>query len=221
MFRLVRLEAQHPEAPASAPRIVVDRDGYASEYAALARYRAFPLTWFGVGRFDEAGGLAEIIMDGLCGPVGGCPRPAVTVHARTYRRLCDVCAFGLEALTLPELAAQLGVAVRLAPVLARSGRGGADTPAVTVSNRIAGEFALGVADPSWRAALCRELARNPMAVNGVIIGAGALSHREVLDLFPALRALGAQLPRRVRGDLARAGARPLSPAGVAARRLWL
>jgi hypothetical protein len=69
--------------------------------------------------------------------------------------------------------------------------------------------------------LCAELARNPSAVNGLLIGVGALSHRDVLDLYPALCTLGAQLPVGVHADLLRATVRPLSPAGVAALRLGL
>jgi hypothetical protein len=69
--------------------------------------------------------------------------------------------------------------------------------------------------------LCSELARNPGAVNGLLIGVGALSHRDVLDLYPALCTLGSQLPAAVHHDLLRATVRPLSPAGVAALRLGL
>jgi hypothetical protein len=216
MFRLIQLHAH-----LGVPRIGVDPDGYASERAALARYRATPATFFGVGRFDEEGTLAEIIMDAACGPLGDCPRPATVVHAQTYQRLCDTCGFGLDVLSVPQLAVRLGIAVRLAPALARSGRHAAAEFAFTASNRIAREFASRVEDPRWRAELCAELARNPSSVNGLLIGVGALSHRDVLDLFPALCALGAQLPACVHGDLLRATARPLSPAGVAALRLGL
>ena len=58
-------------------------------------------------------------------------------------------------------------------------------------------------------------------MNGLLIGIGALSHRDVLDLYPALCTLGAQLPATVHADLVRATARPLSPAGVAGLRLGL
>lgn len=88
-------------------------------------------------------------------------------------------------------------------------------------NRIAEEFAVRVGDPAWRADLCAELARTPAAVNGLLIGVGALSHRDVLDLYPALRALGDRLPGAVRAQLVRATVRPLSPGGLAARRLGL
>jgi len=216
MFRLIQLHAE-----AGAPHIGVDPDGYASERAALARYRATPSTFFGVGRFDETGRLAEIIMDTVCGPLGDCPRSAVVVHAHTYQRLCDTCSFGLDVVTVPELAMRLGVAVRLAPVLARSGRHAAAEFACTASNRIAREFATRVVDPVWRGELCAELARTPGSVNGLLIGIGALSHRDVLDLFPALCTLGGQLPGVVYADLVRATGRPLSPAGVAALRLGL
>ena len=52
-------------------------------------------------------------------------------------------------------------------------------------------------------------------------GIGALTHRDVLDLYPVLRALAEELPERVRDDLSQAICRPLSPAGVAALRLGL
>ena len=216
MFRLIQLHAQHGN-----PRIGVDPDGFASEDAARARYRATPGTFFGVGRFDFEGRLAEIIMDTLCGPTGDCPRPASVVHAETFQRLCDTCAFGLEVLTVAQLATRLRVAVRLAPVLARSGRHAAPEEGWGVGNRIARELASHVSDPAWRTDLCAELARNPSAVNGLLIGVGALSHRDVLDLYPSLCTLGSQLPIGVHADLLRATVRPLSPAGVAALRLSL
>ena len=216
MFRLIQLHAHH-----GIPRIGVDPDGYASERAALERYRATPATFFGVGRFDSRGRLAEIVMDTVCGPGGDCRRPAVVVQADTFERLCETCSFGLDVLTVPELAARLGVAVRLAPVLAASGRHAAVEPGWHAGNRIAREFAAHVSDPVWRLELCAELAGNPSAVNGLLIGVGALSHADVLDLYPALCTLGSQLPVGVHADLLRATARPLSPAGVAALRLGL
>jgi hypothetical protein len=216
MFRLIQLHAQQ-----GMPRIGVDPDAYASERAALARHRATAAMHFGVGRFDAEGTLAEIIMDTVCGPLGDCPRPATVVHAETYQRLCDTCAFGLDVLTVAELAMRLGIAVRLAPVLARSGRHAAAEFACTAGNRIARELATHVTDPDWRAELCAELGRNPGSLNGLLIGVGALSHGDVLDLYPALCTLGAQLPAIVHGDLVRATVRPLSPAGVAALRLGL
>ncbi|MDT4990789.1 MAG: hypothetical protein QOH97_681 [Actinoplanes sp.] len=216
MFRLIQLHAQY-----GIPRIGVDPDGYASERAALERYRATPATFFGVGRFDARGRLAEIIMDTVCGPLGDCPRAALVVQAETFQRLCDTCSFGLDVLTVPELAARLGVAVRLTPVLAASGRHAALEPGWHAGNRIARELASHVSDPAWRRDLCAELARNPGAVNGLLIGVGALSHRDVLDLYPALCTLGSQLPVGVHADLLRATCRPFSPAGVAALRLGL
>jgi hypothetical protein len=216
MFRLIQLHTQH-----GVPRIGIDPDGYGSERAAQARYRETHASFFGIGRFDQAGRLAEIIMDTVCGPAGGCPRPAVVVHAETFQRLCDTCSFGLEVLSLPELALQLGVVVRMAPVLAGSGRHAAPEQGYTSGNRIAREFAAHVADPGWRTELCAELARDPAAVNGLLIGVGALSHRDVLDLYPALCALAGELPAGVYNDLVRASVRPLSPAGVTARRLGM
>ncbi|AGZ43275.1 hypothetical protein [Actinoplanes friuliensis] len=216
MFRLIQLQAQH-----GVPRIGIDPDGYGSERAALARYRETPDTFSGIGRFDPAGRLAEIIMDTVCGPPGDCPDPAVVVNAVTFQRLCDNHSFGLEVLTLPELALHLGVVVRMAPAMARSGRHAAPDESHSASNRIAREFSAHVDDPVWRMELCAELARTPAAVNGLLIGVGALSHRDVLDLYPALCALGTQLPGGVHADLVRATVRPLSPAGVTALRLGL
>jgi hypothetical protein len=106
-------------------------------------------------------------------------------------------------------------------VLARSGRHAAPEEGCSASNRIAREFASHVADPDWRAELCAELARTPTAINGLLIGVGALSHRDVLDLYPALCALGTQLPVGVHADLLRATTRPHSPAGVTGLRLGL
>jgi hypothetical protein len=216
MFRLIQVHARH-----GTPRIGVDTDGFTSERTALARYRETAATFFGVGRFDIQGRLAEIIMDSVCDPAGDCPHPATVVHAHTFQRLCDTCSFGLEVLTLPQLSHRLGVTVRLAPVLARSGRHAAPEEGYPASNRIAREFASNVGNPIWRMELCAELSRNPSSVNGLLIGVGALSHRDVLDLYPALCTLGSQLPVGVHADLLRATVRPLSPAGVAALRLGL
>jgi hypothetical protein len=216
MFRLIKIHARH-----GVPRISVDSDGYSSERAALARFRDAPAAFFGAGRFDIQGRLAEIIMDTSCGSHGDCAQPATVVHARTFERLCDTCAFGLEVLTLPQLSNRMGVSVRPAPALARSGRHAAPEESYTASNRIAREFAANVADSTWRMELCTELSRNPSSVNGLLIGIGALSHRDVLDLYPALCTLGSQLPVGIHADLLRATVRPLSPAGVAALRLGL
>ena len=216
MFRLIQLYAHD-----GMPRIGVDPDAWASERAALARYRTTPAAHFGVGRFDEEGTLAEIIVDGVCGPLGDCPRPATVVHAETFQRLCDTCGSGLDVLTVGALAARLGIAVRLAPVLARSGRHAAAEFGCTAGNRIARELSARITDPRWRADVCAELGRNTGALNGLLIGVGALSHRDVLDLYPALCTLGAYLPTIVHAELARATARPTSPAGVAALRLGL
>ena len=216
MFRLIHLPAQH-----GAPRIGVDPDGYGSARAALARYRESPEEFFGVGRFDDAGRLAEIIMDAGCGPGGECPNEAVAVHAETYQRMCDLCSFGLETLSLPELSLRLGIAVRPAPAFAPSGRHAAPEETCTATNRIARELAANVEDPVWRAELCAELVRTPSAINGLMIGVGSLTHRDVLDLWPALCALGVQLPGPVHTDLYRGIARPHSPAGVTALRLGL
>src|SRR4051794_41572555 len=116
MYRLIQLHTEN-----GAPRIGVESDGYVSARGALARYRSAPAAYFGVGRFDHEGTLAEIILDRLCGPLGDFPRPASVVHARTYQRLCASCSLRLDVLTVPELARVLGIACRPAPALARSG----------------------------------------------------------------------------------------------------
>jgi hypothetical protein len=216
MFRLIQLQSDN-----GVPRIGVEPDGYVSARTALAHYRSRPAAYFGVGRFDHEGTLAEIILDRLCGPLGDCPRPASVVHATTYQRLCASCSLGLDVLTVPELARLLGIACRLAPVLARSGRHARLEMASPTGNRIAREFATHVHDPIWRMELCAELARDPGALNGLLIGVGALTHRDVLDLYPRLRTLADELPAIVRDELDRATARPLSPAGVAGLRLGL
>jgi hypothetical protein len=217
MFRLIQLHAEDGEA-----RIGVDPDGYTNEYAALAGFRSTPTTFFGVGRFDDGNALVEIIVDSVCGPFGDCPRTATVVHSQTYQRLCDDCAFGLDVLSLQELAVSLGVAVRPAQVFAGTPRhASGDDDVCSLSNRIARDFATHVADPLWRTDVCSELAGTPEAVNGLLIGVGALSHRDVLDLFPSLRSLAAQLPVCVHAELTRAAARPLSPAGMTALRLGL
>jgi hypothetical protein len=215
MFRLIQLHADDGTA-----RIGVDPDGYTNEYAALAGFRTTPTTFFGVGRFTDADTLVEIIVDSVCGPFGDCPRPATVVHAETFQRLCDDCAAGMTVLSLDELATRLGVSVRRAQVFA-GGRHATTDDICSLSNRIAREFATNVADPLWRTDVCSELAGTPEAVNGLLIGVGALSHRDVLDLFPALRSLAAQLPVCIHAELLRASARPLSPAGMTALRLGL
>jgi hypothetical protein len=216
MFRLIQLHADDGSA-----RIGVDPDGYTNEYAALAGFRSTPTTFFGVGRFDEGDTLVEIIVDSVCGPFGDCPRPATVVHAETYQRLCDDCAFGLNVLSLDELSTRLGVAVRPAQVFAGTGRHAAADDVCGLSKRIAREFATHVSDPVWRTDICSELAGTPEAVNGLLIGVGALSHRDVLDLYPSLRSLAVQLPVCIHTELLRASARPLSPAGTTALRLGL
>lgn len=216
MFRLVQLHADD-----GIPRIGVDPDGYTTEHTALAAFTAAPSRFFGVGRFGPDGELIEIVMDTRCGPAGNCPRTATVVHAETFQRLCGTCAFGLDVLHPTELALWLGITVRTPQVLTASGRHARPDDSCALSNRIAREFVAGVSDATWRADLCAQLAQLPETINGLLIGVGALSHRDVLDLYPALCALGAQLPAGVRADLLQASARPLSPAGMTGRRLGL
>ncbi|GAA0457918.1 hypothetical protein Aca07nite_70590 [Actinoplanes capillaceus] len=216
MFRLIQL---HTES--GVPRIGVEPDGYVSARAALAHYRTAPATYFAVGRFDNEGTLTEVILDPICGLDGACQRPASVIHSTTYERLCERCASGLDVLTVPQLARRLGIACRLAPPVARFRQTGIAGLRAPSGNRIAREFPDHIHDPAWRRELCDDLARSTTALNGLLIGVGALSHRQVLDLFPALCALGDELPAGIRSDLARATARPLSPAGVTGLRLGL
>ncbi|MGX6605269.1 hypothetical protein ACWKSP_24500 [Micromonosporaceae bacterium Da 78-11] len=216
MFRLIQLQTAN-----GVPKIGVDPDGYVSARTALSRYRNAPAAYFGVGRFDHEGTLAEVILDRLCGPPGDCPRPVTVVHAQTFQRLCETCAFGLDVLTVPELARLLGIACRLAPVPARSGRHAAVEETAPTGNRIAREFGSRVTEPAWRRELCAELDRRPSTINGLLVGLGALTHRDVLDLYPLLRTLADELPAAVRDELSLATARPLSPAGLAGLRLGL
>ncbi len=216
MFRLIQLHTDN-----GIPKIQVASDGYVSARMALGQYRTASSTYFGIGRFDHEGTLTEIILDRLCGPLGGCQRPATVVHRQTFQRLCETCSFGLDVLTLPALAALLGIACRLAPVPVRSGRHAASEYASPTGNRVAREFALRLSDEPWRRELCAELAGTSNAINGLLIGIGALSHRDVLDLYPLLRTLADELPAKVREELTRATARPLSPQGVAGLRLGL
>ena len=216
MFRLIQLHSEN-----GVPKIGVDPDGFVSARTALGRYRRAPAAYFGVGRFDHEGTLSEVILDRLCGPLGDCPRPATLVHAQTFQRLCESCADGLDVLTVPELARLLGIACRLAPVMARSGRHAAAEEPSPAGNRIAREFSARLGDPVWRHSLCSELATTNNALNGLLIGVGALTHRDVLDLYPLLRTLAQELPPAVREELCRATARPMSPAGVAGLRLGL
>ncbi|MEU4561991.1 hypothetical protein AB0F72_26705 [Actinoplanes sp. NPDC023936] len=216
MFRLIQLHTED-----GVPRIGVDPDGYVSARAALAHYRTTSASYFAVGRFDHEGTLTEVILDPICGLDGACQRPASVVHAKTFERLCERCAAGMDVLTVPQLARRLGIACRLAPSVARfrqTSIGGLRAPS---GNRIAREFADHVHDVAWRMQLCSELAESRTALNGLLIGAGALTHRQVLDLYPALCSLGDELPAQIRSDLCRATARPLSPAGVAGLRLGL
>ncbi len=143
------------------------------------------------------------------------------IHAKTYERLCERCATGLDVLTVPQLARRLGIACRIAPSVNRLRQASLGPLRAPTGNRIAREFADHVHDRFWRRELCAELNGSPTALNGLLIGAGALSHRQVLDLYPALCALGEELPTAVRDDLRKATARPLSPAGVTGLRLGL
>jgi len=116
MFRLIQLHARH-----GIPRIGVDPDGYASERAALVRYRETPATFFAWAGSTSRAGSPRSSWTPTAGRWATAP-----ARQRGARRdvpaLCDTCAFGLEVLTVAELSNRLGVAVRLAPVLARSGR---------------------------------------------------------------------------------------------------
>jgi hypothetical protein len=218
MFRLIQLYASEDNA-----LVDVDPDGYATELAAWAEFYATPVTFFGIGRFDSDGRLVDITVDPVCtaaGASGLCRNATTVVDTERYHPLCTDCGAWHDAISLRELAKRLGVPVqaarRAAPV----------TPATTdpvraLSHRIARELATRIGDAQWRQVVAGELARSPRAVNGLFIGVGALSNRQVLDLFPALQHLASLLPIGIHTDLCRAAGKPRSPAGMAALRLGL
>jgi hypothetical protein len=219
MFRLIQLFAIGDDA-----LVDVDPDGYASELAAWAEFYATPVTFFGIGRFDADGRLVDITVDPVCtaaGTSGLCRGSTCVVETDGYHPLCADCGAWHDAISLRELAKRLRVPVHTArrPAPAHATNGG--DPTRGLSHRIARELAANVADAAWRRTVCRELATAPRAVNGLLIGVDALSDRQVLDLFPALRHLAAELPAGIHADLRRATEKPRSPAGMAALRLGL
>ncbi len=219
MFRLIQLYASDDNA-----LVDVDPDAYTSELAAWAEFYATPTPFFGVGRFDTGGRLVDIVVDPVCtaaGKSGLCRGSTTVVDTDEYHPLCADCGAWHDAISLRELAKRLGVPVHTArrPAPAHDPTGGDPTRAL--SHRIARELAGSVADATWRRHVCHELTMIPRAVNGLFIGVGALSNRQVLDLFPALQQLAGELPAGIHADLRRAAEKPRSPAGLAALRLGL
>jgi hypothetical protein len=219
MFRLIQLYGSDDKAI-----VDVDPDGYTTELAAWAEFYATPVTFFGIGRFDSGGRLVDITVDPVCtasGTFGLCRNSTAVVDVEEYHPLCADCGAWHDAISLRELARRLGVPVQTArrPVPQHAEPTG--DPVRTLSHRIAREIATNVADAAWRHGVCAELTGKPRAVNGLFIGVGALSNRQVLDLFPALRSLAADLPPAIAADLRRATGKPRSPAGMAALRLGI
>jgi hypothetical protein len=196
MYRLVQLLRG-----GGAASVYVDRDGYTSEAAAWVAYSAAATGFSGVGRFDMSGRLVEVVVYSVCG----------------VDRAED--AFGLAACpdcggtpVVDDLVRDLGVAVRPAP---------ADVRRRALAARIAAELPGHVGDAGWRRWACAELAAEPGAADGVVDGVAVLADPDVLDLFPALQDLAAELPAAVRDGLRHAGGCGESPARVAAARLGL
>ena len=219
MYRLIQLYASDDHA-----LVDVDPDAWTTELAAWAEFYATPVTYFGVGRFDTEGQLVDITVDPVCtaaGTSGLCRGATTLVDLDEYHPLCADCGAWHDAISLRELAKRLGIPVHTArrPAPAHAVNGG--DPTRSLSHRIARELAANIHDGAWRRHVCRELTMIPRAVNGLFIGVGALSNRQVLDLFPALQSLAGDLPAGIHADLSRAAGKPRSPAGLAALRLGL
>ncbi|GIJ49106.1 hypothetical protein Val02_59920 [Virgisporangium aliadipatigenens] len=221
MFRLIQLR---PDG--WTPTVYFERDGYTAEESAWAGYALASDDFFGVGRFDQQGILAEVIVDPVCsvanGPEGEhCQLPvaAAAGHDDLYRPRCAGCAEGLPEITLTELGLELGVPVRTAGTSARHGRRVRMRLVRILTGRIRTELAGHVADPGWRRSICAALLKEPLAADGLVEAVGALGDKQVLDLFPALCQLTGELPVPVLRRLREGMADPASPAAVAAFRL--
>jgi hypothetical protein len=219
MYRLIQLYSSDDNA-----LVDVDADGYTTELGAWAEFYATPVAFFGVGRFDQEGRLVDITVDPVCtaaGTSGLCRNSTTVVDIDRYHPLCTDCGAWHDAISLRELAKRLGIPVQVARRAAPPPMPIAADPVRALSHRIARELATNIADVQWRRNVAAELSRAPRAVNGLFIGVGALSNRQVLDLFPALRSLAGILPNTIHTDLCRAATKPRSPAGMAALRLGL
>lgn len=219
MYRLIQLYASE-----DTPLVDVDPDGYTTELAAWAEFYATPVAFFGVGRFDGESRLVDITVDPVCtaaGTSGLCRNSTTVVDVERYRPLCTDCGAWHDAISLRELSKRLGVPVNIARRATPAPVPLAADPVRALSHRIARELSMNITDDGWRRLVGAELARMPKAVNGLFIGVGALSNRQVLDLFPALLSLAAELPAVIHTDLSRAANKPRSPAGMAALRLGL
>jgi hypothetical protein len=126
-------------------------------------------------------------------------------------RLCNACAFAVPAsqmlrwVTMDQATVELGVPVR--PVDAEAGsrlrderdlRTALDEAEATL---IGGELAGQVAESGWRAEVVIAAAGNPRIAAHLAAAVAALGDGTVLDLYPALTALGHALPGAVRRAL--------------------
>lgn len=192
MFRLVTLLGDETEAHPVYP----DADGYGSEPAAWAAYAASPAGFCGVGKYNPDGRLVELIIDRVLDAEHGPQR-------------------------WDQLARTLGVPVRTIPMALRAQRS-VDIRAVRlITAEIEREFPRRVREALWRRALCRDLHTEPLAVAGVVDAVRGLSHWQVLDLFPHLQALAAELPDCIRTELRRHIGDKALGAGITALRLGL
>jgi hypothetical protein len=174
------------------PSVHVERDGYTSVAAAWTAYLRAPDTITGIGHLDADGRLLEVIVD-----------PARPGH--------------VDPAVLNELADALEVRIRsLADECWEATR-----TVDTLSDRIRKELADHVADEAWRAPICAALARQPLAIGGLIDAVRSLTYSQVLDLFPALQHLASELPASIRKHLRDSIQSRRSVAAVAALRLGL
>lgn len=193
MFRLVTLLDGATEADTV---VLADADGYSTEPAAWAAYCASPEGFLGVGRHDSEGRLIELIVDQV---LDNDDSPA----------------------RWDRLARCLGVRVRTMPMALRPHQVVDINAVQRLITDIEADFSLRVSDPLWRRALCRSLHTEPLAMAGVVTAVHRLAHARVLDLYPDLRQLAAELPESIRIELRRHIGDPATGTGVAALRLGL
>jgi hypothetical protein len=174
-------------------RVSQEPDGYTSEAAGWVAYLFAPGTITGIGHLDAAGRLVEVVVD------------PVRLVAGEWKALRD-------------LARGLGLTVRAHSHERRTGRA---TVSTTLGGQIRREFGDNITDPAWRAAICAELDREPLAIDGLIEAIRDLTDAEVLDLFPALQQLATDLPVDIRRQLRYGTNERSSIAATAALRIGL
>jgi hypothetical protein len=191
MFRLIHLQPDGDTAT-----VHPDRDGYTSQHAAWAAYVLAPQNVVGVGRFDPDGRMVELVVD-------------------PTRTRDD------EFVALDALVTALGASVRCMDLpMSNELRAGSKVVRL-LSGRIRSELAGHVDDPVWRSSICTALAKEPLAIDGLVEAIRNLDDRQVLDLFPALWQLAAELPEGIRRQLRDSADQPLSNTWAAALRLGL